>query len=424
MLGFQFVSNFERTVYLLKHAGFTNYVVIVAALSMTVKLCHMYPTMFFLPGRKKRDVPLPKGHIIAHRGSCSEGLPENTLASFTDAIAAGVHIVELDVWLTKDKKIVVHHDPTLTRMTAGTCDEKITDMDYDDLPSIVPGVGQTHRIQEICARYANGIHVPINKDYDDDDNEGEDGCLKAGSTTETKSVRNRKGKGAKSSANANASASASFDVDDLWKKIPTLEQVLDAMSDNIGLIIEVKDKNEELYPLLHKLIRSRSQRRQQNLYWFSLNGKIFNCLEQTDPIIPRCTHLLNIVRVFFLFELGLAPFIDIKADTFGVDVREVTKERVHNDVIFAGLPNWSKDVLVWLFRGTPTPHIFLKPKLYALLRRRGIPTYFLGINCVQSLHMAIELGAAGILTDKPNFMCAYMQKNAIKMSQVPPPSSE
>jgi hypothetical protein len=77
-------------------------------------------------------------------------------------------------------------------------------------------------------------------------------------------------------------------------------------------------------------------------------------------------------------------------------------------------------VLVWLFRGKPTPYIFLKPKLYTLLRKRGIPTYFLGINSMQSLHMAIELGAAGILTDKPNFMCSYMEKNGIRMSQLPP----
>lgn len=47
--------------------------------------------------------------IIGHRGA--RGLaPENTLASFDAAIAAGVDYVEFDVRLTRDKQLVVIHD--------------------------------------------------------------------------------------------------------------------------------------------------------------------------------------------------------------------------------------------------------------------------------------------------------------------------
>jgi len=53
---------------------------------------------------------------IAHRGSRLEGLPENTLASFAHAVAAGSDVIELDVWLTKDEKVVVFHDADLERM--------------------------------------------------------------------------------------------------------------------------------------------------------------------------------------------------------------------------------------------------------------------------------------------------------------------
>ena len=49
---------------------------------------------------------------VAHRGGA--GLwPENTMAAFTRAIAAGADGIELDVHLSKDGKLVVHHDESL-----------------------------------------------------------------------------------------------------------------------------------------------------------------------------------------------------------------------------------------------------------------------------------------------------------------------
>ena len=43
--------------------------------------------------------------LIGHRGSKDEGYPENTILAFKRAIDVGVHVIELDVWLTKDRKI-------------------------------------------------------------------------------------------------------------------------------------------------------------------------------------------------------------------------------------------------------------------------------------------------------------------------------
>ncbi|MBX9928399.1 MAG: glycerophosphodiester phosphodiesterase [Gemmatimonadaceae bacterium] len=50
--------------------------------------------------------------IIAHRGASADA-PENTLAAFRRAIEVGADAVELDVHLTRDGVLVVHHDPTL-----------------------------------------------------------------------------------------------------------------------------------------------------------------------------------------------------------------------------------------------------------------------------------------------------------------------
>ncbi len=57
--------------------------------------------------------------VIAHRG-CSGAAPENTLAAFRRAIAAGADMLELDVLPSRDGELVVIHDDTLERTTNGS----------------------------------------------------------------------------------------------------------------------------------------------------------------------------------------------------------------------------------------------------------------------------------------------------------------
>lgn len=52
---------------------------------------------------------------IAHRGFHNTSAPENSLSSFSNAIAKG-YAIELDIRLTKDKKLVVFHDNKTLRM--------------------------------------------------------------------------------------------------------------------------------------------------------------------------------------------------------------------------------------------------------------------------------------------------------------------
>lgn len=75
--------------------------------------------MIFDPGTMRRtlhDVIPPV--IIGHRG-CRARYPENTLVSFSGAMAAGADMIELDVTLSRDRKVVVIHDDTLNRTTNG-----------------------------------------------------------------------------------------------------------------------------------------------------------------------------------------------------------------------------------------------------------------------------------------------------------------
>ena len=65
-------------------------------------------------GFSQAEVPL----VVAHRGASAEE-PENTLAAFERAVAAGADVVEFDVRMTADDVAVVLHDPDVDRTTQG-----------------------------------------------------------------------------------------------------------------------------------------------------------------------------------------------------------------------------------------------------------------------------------------------------------------
>ena len=77
--------------------------------------------------------------IYGHRGVPSQA-PENTLYSFQKAFELNVDGIELDVQITKDNVLVVHHDPHLERLTGKQT--FISTLTYKELLSVdARGVG-------------------------------------------------------------------------------------------------------------------------------------------------------------------------------------------------------------------------------------------------------------------------------------------
>ncbi|MBM3263936.1 MAG: glycerophosphodiester phosphodiesterase [candidate division Zixibacteria bacterium] len=73
---------------------------------------------------------------IAHRGG--RGLwPENTMYAFENAIRMGVDVLEFDVHLTKDGKLVVIHDDRVDRTTEAT--GRVEEMTFDTLSRLDAG---------------------------------------------------------------------------------------------------------------------------------------------------------------------------------------------------------------------------------------------------------------------------------------------
>lgn len=114
---------------------------------------------------------------IAHRGGT--GLwPENTMTAFEHAIADGADGIELDVHLSRDGVLVVHHDESLKPAIARGPDGAwltrptplVKDLDFDDLQAydigrLKPGSGYGARYPE--QRPFDGARIPKLEDVID-----------------------------------------------------------------------------------------------------------------------------------------------------------------------------------------------------------------------------------------------------------------
>ena len=56
--------------------------------------------------------------VFAHRGA-SAAAPESTRAAIREAVRTGASMVELDVQMTRDGRLVIFHDARLERTTDG-----------------------------------------------------------------------------------------------------------------------------------------------------------------------------------------------------------------------------------------------------------------------------------------------------------------
>jgi glycerophosphoryl diester phosphodiesterase len=111
------------------------------------------------PGRAFSGLAFPA--VVAHRGASSTR-PENTLASFEEAIALGAQIVELDVRLSRDGVPVVMHDAIVDRTTDGT--GFVHELTADRITSLRAGPGATvptfaEVLEAVGARAALAVEI-------------------------------------------------------------------------------------------------------------------------------------------------------------------------------------------------------------------------------------------------------------------------
>lgn len=70
--------------------------------------------------------------IIGHRGNPSQG-PENSISNYLKAIENGAQVVETDIRPSKDGKVIVMHDDTMTRTTSYNGNTPVSQMTLEEI---------------------------------------------------------------------------------------------------------------------------------------------------------------------------------------------------------------------------------------------------------------------------------------------------
>jgi len=82
------------------------------------------------------DYFIPQPVVLAHRGD-SLRFPENTMPAFKSAVEMKVDVIETDVHLSKDGKVVIWHEETLERISGDR--RKITQLTWNEIQQIDAG---------------------------------------------------------------------------------------------------------------------------------------------------------------------------------------------------------------------------------------------------------------------------------------------
>jgi glycerophosphoryl diester phosphodiesterase len=130
--------------------------------------------LFISSSSKKTNEDLPAFDKEGHRG-CRGLMPENTIPAMLKAIEIGVTTLEMDALITKDKKVVISHDPyfnhDITTKPDGTYidakDEKnyvLYKMDYVDIEKFDVGL-KPH--PQFPGQQKIAVHKPLLSDLID-----------------------------------------------------------------------------------------------------------------------------------------------------------------------------------------------------------------------------------------------------------------
>ena len=345
--------------------------------------------------------PLVNVQSVAHRGGRAN-TTENSIAAIRNAVSVGMQMVEFDVHLTRDKKVVVFHDGDLLRMTG--VKGHVNNVNYADLPPLLLP-SEVEPTLPGSAEYMEKTH------------------------TKSKEKRTAPKSESKKGKDPNCSVSGSKITANFTKKeharqrIPLLTEVLDELPPSVCMIVEIKatsntGNTKELVKRTNSILESHKSGHDPagRIIWFSLNAQTNNkILPECNPDRPRIASASKTTFITLCYWIGVLPFMPTSMITAGavccgiVNPSSITIGLMRRVPGFSGVPEW---FLEWL---RPMLRPLLAPKkMVSHLRKRGISVYMLGVNDAASLALASACGVDAVLTDFPEWLAssAGLEKGA------------
>ncbi|ESN93706.1 hypothetical protein HELRODRAFT_115387 [Helobdella robusta] len=225
--------------------------------------CCLSAILFFFPSLvHKKKVHLFNAFHISHRGGSGEFI-ENTLSAFRHAVKAGTDMLELDVQLTRDGRVVVCHDSDLTKL--GESPAIIADTNYNELPLYKP-------VLPVSFSQENVVEA----------NSPED------------------------------------------RKIPELEQVFREFP-HIPINIDIKVNNDDLIYKVSSMVEE--YKREHITVWGSYSEVVNKKLYKMKPTVPLFVSMRRVATIVASFYLGFLPFLPIKESYFELPMIDICIRR-------------------------------------------------------------------------------------------------
>ena len=198
-----------------------------------------------------------------------------------------------------------------------------------------------------------------------------------------------------------------------WSKVPLFSDVLALTPPNVCMIVEFKQNSDDLIAAVKALIDQHNRR--DKTFWFSLNETINSKLRKDDSKIPTIVSETGTLKILALYYCGLLPFFSIDEAVFGITLSAISMDQIRQNELLKAFPPFVHNMLAYIFKGTP-PAIMIAPGLFTHLRARGLLVWFLGVNSLQDLALAIASGATGAITDRPNWIMKEMKQHSWKFT--------
>lgn len=297
--------------------------------------------------KTKSRLGKPRLHS-SHRGGSAECV-ENTLPAFHHAVSQGSELLELDVHLTRDRQVVVNHDPELSRQCG--VQAQVFSFDYAQLPP-----------------YLHPSKLPLPPQYHP--------------------------------PGAVLGFPKRFPKGDATR-MPLLDEVFKAFPD-VWINIDIKALPEcgaaELVQLTHALIVKHG--RQARTVWGSSKDVTNRACHAMDPSIPTYFSSRGVLKLLLLFYTGLLPFVPLH-ESF-LEIPLLTAADLTMDPALR--PKLLYAVVGWLIRSRA---------LFWHLRRRGVSTWAWVYHTDEAYDVAFGLGVDGVMTDRPSHLRCYLDQRGM-----------